>query len=99
MQTRTQQETPMRTELTQILVIGAMALSFVIGVIGLLGYRHLARARWGKVALLIAVALLPLSVSFAGLKAGVAESSRTRFCLSCHEMQNHGKSLFADNRA
>ncbi len=84
-------------EATQKLVAGGLVVALVVGIAGLLGFRTLAAARWGRLALLVAAALLPLSVSLAGLGAGVQESSRTRFCLSCHEMQNHGKSLFVDD--
>jgi cytochrome c-type protein NapC len=76
----------------------ALAIAAAVAVLGLVGFRHLAVHRWGRVALLVAAALLPISVSLANLKIGVAESSRTRFCLSCHEMQDHGRSLFVDDR-
>jgi cytochrome c-type protein NapC len=75
-----------------------MVISLVVAVLGLIGFRQLAGARWGRVALLVAAALLPVSVSLANLKRGVAESSQTRFCLRCHEMENHGRSLFVDDR-
>ena len=52
----------------------------------------------GRVVLLIAIVALPLLLSVANFSYGVSESSSTRFCLSCHEMQPHGKTLFADNR-
>ena len=52
----------------------------------------------GRVVLLIAIVALPLLLSAANFSYGVSESSSTRFCLSCHEMQPHGKTLFADNR-
>jgi cytochrome c-type protein NapC len=87
----------MRSDTTHLLVTGAMLVAFAVGVVGLVGFRHLAGARWGRAALLVAVALLPLSVSFAGLEAGMTESSRTRFCLGCHEMRDHGRSLFVDD--
>ena len=32
------------------------------------------------------------------IRALGAKQKDTRFCLSCHEMQRHGKSLFADNK-
>ncbi|MEM6729945.1 MAG: NapC/NirT family cytochrome c [Myxococcota bacterium] len=51
----------------------------------------------GRVALLIGMAVLPLAVALGGLAAGVQESSKTRFCLSCHEMTSYGKTLFVDN--
>jgi nitrate reductase cytochrome c-type subunit len=62
------------------------------------GAAQLLATRWGRRALLVGAVLLPLAASAGSFKAGVAESSRTRFCLSCHEMQNHGKSLFVDDR-
>ena len=82
---------------TQSLAVWGLAIAAVVAVLAIVGFRHLAGGAWGRIALLVAAALLPLSVSLAGLKTGVAESSRTRFCLSCHEMGNHGRSLFADN--
>jgi cytochrome c-type protein NapC len=82
----------------QTLVVWALAIALVVAVLGLVGFRQLAAAPWGRLALLVAAALLPVSVSLAGLRGGVAESSRTRFCLGCHEMQNHGRSLFVDDR-
>jgi cytochrome c-type protein NapC len=82
----------------QSLVIWAMVIALVVAVLGLVGFRHLAGARWGRVALLVAAALLPVSVSLANLQRGVAESSQTRFCVRCHEMENHGRSLFVDDR-
>ncbi len=53
---------------------------------------------WGRMALLVGLAVLPLLISVGNLSHGFQESSRTTFCLSCHEMQRHGASLFADNR-
>jgi cytochrome c-type protein NapC len=75
----------------------ALVIALAVALLGLFGFRQLAHARWGKLALLIAAVLLPLSASVGGLKAGVAESSRTRFCLKCHEMQPLGRSLFVDD--
>jgi cytochrome c-type protein NapC len=81
----------------QTLVTGALVVALVVAALGLAGFRQLSRSVWGRVALLVAAALLPVSVSLAGLRGGVAESSRTRFCLSCHEMKDHGRSLFVEN--
>ena len=80
------------------LVSWSLVVALLVAGLGLVGFRQLATTAWGRVALLVAAALLPLSASLAGLKTGVAESSRTRFCLGCHEMQNHGRSLFVDNK-
>lgn len=81
----------------QVVIAGGLVVALLVAVLGLTGFRPLARTAWGRIALLVAAVLLPISVSLAGLRGGVAESSRTRFCLSCHEMQNHGRSMFVEN--
>jgi cytochrome c-type protein NapC len=48
--------------------------------------------------LLVGLLALPLLLSVGNISYGLHESSSTSFCLSCHEMQRHGKSLFVDNR-
>ena len=52
----------------------------------------------GRVVLLVGLVALPILLSAGNISYGVSQSSTTGFCLSCHEMQRHGKSLFADNR-
>jgi cytochrome c-type protein NapC len=81
----------------QALVSGALIVALAVALLGLVGFRQLCRSVWGRVALLVAAVLLPVSVSLGSLRGGVAESSRTRFCLGCHEMQDHGRSLFVEN--
>jgi cytochrome c-type protein NapC len=75
------------------LVVGLTILALVAAGAGALDGHTV-----GRVVLLIAIVALPLLLSAANFSYGVSESSSTRFCLSCHEMQNHGKTLFADNR-
>jgi cytochrome c-type protein NapC len=84
-------------------MLGSNALLFLLvatvaAAAALFGVGQMAASRWGRRSLLLGVALLPLAASAASLRAGVAESSRTRFCLSCHEMKDHGRSLFVDDR-
>jgi len=62
------------------------------------GARSLAGHTVGRVVLLVGLVALPVLLSAGNLSYGVHESSTTHFCLSCHEMQRHGKSLFADNK-
>jgi cytochrome c-type protein NapC len=88
----------MRSETPTVLVLVAMLIALAVAAGAYAGFRHLAIVRWGRLALLVAAALLPIAASVAGLQAGVAESSRTRFCLGCHEMQAHGRSLFVDDK-
>ena len=79
-------------------VIAALLAGLAIVVLLYFGAGALAQHRWGRLALLIGIVALPLLVSAGGVSSGVRESSRTSFCLSCHEMQRYGMSLFADNR-
>jgi cytochrome c-type protein NapC len=75
------------------LAIALFAVLFVY-----LGAGTLLGTRWGRRTLLLAGVVVPLAASAGSFKAGLHESSQTRFCLSCHEMQSYGKSLFVDNR-
>jgi cytochrome c-type protein NapC len=79
-------------------VIVALAVALVAAAVVFFGLHQLLASKWGRRALLVGAALLPLAASAGSFKAGVEESSRTRFCLRCHEMNDYGKSLFADNR-
>ena len=81
-----------------ISVIVALVVSLGIVLLVVRGARTLVSHGWGRVTLLFAILVLPLLTSLANLGYGFHESSRTRFCLSCHEMQKYGMSLFADNR-
>jgi cytochrome c-type protein NapC len=52
----------------------------------------------GRLVLLVGLLALPLLLSVGNISYGLHESSSTSFCLSCHEMQRHGKSLFVDDK-
>jgi cytochrome c-type protein NapC len=58
---------------------------------------HLTTHRMGRLVLLAGLALLPLVVTGAGVATGMSQSSHTSFCMSCHEMEPYGRSLFVDN--
>jgi cytochrome c-type protein NapC len=58
---------------------------------------HLSAHRVGRLVLLGGLALLPLLLTGSGVAVGVRQSSRTEFCLSCHEMEPYGRSLFVNN--
>jgi cytochrome c-type protein NapC len=79
-------------------IVAALAVGVAIALLLVRGAPAIARHTWGRVVLLAGLLVMPLLISAANLHAGVTESSQTRFCLSCHEMQRHGMSLFADDR-
>jgi len=80
-------------QLIVALVAGIAIAALLFG-----GAHALAGHTVGRVVLLVGLVALPLLLSAGNISYGVSQSSTTGFCLSCHEMQRHGKSLFADNR-
>jgi cytochrome c-type protein NapC len=79
-------------------IVIALAVGVLVLALSYFGGPALAKARAGRLALLVGVVVLPLLLSAGNLSFGFHESSQTRFCLSCHEMQRHGQSLFVDDR-
>ena len=77
-----------------------LALAAGIGIVALLffGAGALAGHTVGRLVLLVGLLALPLLLSAANFSYGVHQSSRTQFCLSCHEMLDNGKSLFVDSK-
>lgn len=78
-------------------IVVALAVALLTATLAYFGVPALLRERWGRLALLVGAGVLPLVATAGGLSAGYRESSATRFCLECHEMQPYGASLFADN--
>lgn len=76
----------------------ALAVGLAIAALLYRGAPFLAGHTAGRVVLLVGIGALPLLLAAGNISYGVHASSSTRFCLSCHEMQRHGKSLFVDNR-
>jgi cytochrome c-type protein NapC len=81
-----------------IQLIVALAVGIAVAALLWRGARALGGYTIGRMVLLAGLVALPILLTVGNLSYGVHESSTTRFCLSCHEMQRHGKSLFADNR-
>ncbi len=79
-------------------LIVALLAGVAIVALLLFGAGTLAANTTGRLVLLVGLVALPLLLSAGNISYGVRESSTTHFCLSCHEMQRHGKSLFADNK-
>ena len=79
------------------LMVGATLVA-ILGVVAAIAVATEMVQHWGgRLALLFIAVLLPLAVSGGGVVAGVKRSSETTFCVSCHEMQPYGRSLFVDN--
>lgn len=79
--------------LMSLMIIAVIVLvAFIAGAAG-----QLTAQRTGKLLLFGGLVLLPLAVTGGGVAVGMRQSSQTEFCLSCHEMEPYGKSLFVDS--
>lgn len=72
-------------------------VALIVVVVAILTAGELVRRTGGRLLLLAAAVLIPVALSGGGLLAGIKRSSETDFCISCHEMQPYGRSLFVDN--
>lgn len=79
------------------LMLATTFVALVIVIVAIVTTTELVRHSSGRFLLLVAAVLLPLAVSGGGVLAGVKRSSETQFCISCHEMEPYGRSLFVDN--
>jgi len=51
----------------------------------------------GKALAFVALCVLPAVCLRGGLTIHVQQSEQTKFCISCHSMENYGKSLYLDD--
>jgi nitrate/TMAO reductase-like tetraheme cytochrome c subunit len=64
----------------------------------LTGFRaHVTRAREGKMLAFVALLVLPVLSVWGGFSTQMERAQSTDFCLSCHTMAAHGKSLYYDD--
>ena len=79
----------------------AMVILLVIATIGLAAiltiYPGVTRQKGGKVLAFVALLVMPVVItSFEG-SFHLEKSKQTAFCLSCHVMTDHGRSLYRDD--
>ena len=74
------------------LFAAAAAVAFLAG-----ARTDLTRSRPGRLLALVALLILPVIVTWTGFREHMTRATSTRFCLSCHVMQDFGKSLYIDN--
>src|SRR4249920_2940108 len=81
-------------------VIGLLVTAMTALLAGLVAFRaDLTRARGGKILAFIALFLLPALAVAAGLSQQLEKSKSTQFCMSCHVMEDYGKSLHVDDKS
>jgi cytochrome c-type protein NapC len=76
----------------------AVVILLTIILIGLLLIRpSITAAQGGKIVAFIAFFILPVVATVLGASIHLENSTSTQFCLSCHVMESHGKSLYIDD--
>ncbi len=60
---------------------------------------ELTRARGGKMLAFVALFILPALSVWTGFSEQMDRSKSTRFCLSCHVMEEFGHSLYVDDKS
>jgi cytochrome c-type protein NapC len=76
----------------------ATVIVLTIILIGLLLIRpSITAAQGGKILAFLAFFILPIVATVLGASIHLENSTSTQFCLSCHTMEAHGKSLYIDD--
>jgi len=60
---------------------------------------ELTRGRAGKILAFVSLCILPVLAVWAGVHEQLERSTSTKFCLSCHVMEDYGRSLHLDDKA
>src|SRR5579862_48770 len=80
------------TALLLLLIAFSVALIVVLAV-----WPGLTTTRGGKILAFLVLFLLPALCMAVGLSSELQRSESTSFCLSCHVMESHGRSLYVDD--
>lgn len=77
-----------------VLVLLAIAVVFILVIVI---RPELTAGRGGKILAFLALFILPVFGGVLGLENHIERSKQTSFCLSCHIMEDYGKSLLVDD--
>jgi cytochrome c-type protein NapC len=80
------------------MAVAVAALSIFLGVLVVLR-PDVTRVRDGRVLAFLALFLLPSMAVWAGVSQHMERAKATEFCLSCHTMEDYGRSLYVDDRS
>lgn len=82
---------------TTIMVATILASVLLIGWLVL--RPSITATRGGKVLAFVALLVFPILAGGMGVNSHIQRSKSTNFCLSCHVMEDYGKSLHVDDRS
>ncbi len=78
------------------ILVALIVLTMVLTVV-LIVRPSITAGATGKVLAFVALCILPALCIGGGMSTQMQRSEQTRFCISCHSMENHGKSLYVDD--
>jgi cytochrome c-type protein NapC len=78
-------------------IVIALAADAAVLALIVLVWPAMCRERGGKILAFFALFVLPVVVALSGSWWHMERSKQTEFCLSCHTMSEHGRSLFVDD--
>jgi cytochrome c-type protein NapC len=76
-----------------IILIGVTITLIVVVIV----YPGITATRGGKILVFVAFFILPVLAATMGSTEHMERSKTTQFCLSCHVMEDYGKSLYIDD--
>src|ERR1700675_1676225 len=85
---------PSPTSIAIALIIVAISLAAVV-----LIYPGVTRQRGGKVLAFFSFFIMPVAIGSLEGSFHLERSKQTEFCLSCHVMSDHGRTLYRDDPA
>lgn len=80
-------------------IVVAVILFGIALIVWLIWRPSMTATRGGKMLAFIALLVFPLLAGGMGVNEQLAHSKTTKFCLSCHVMEDYGKSLHVDDRS
>ena len=81
-----------------VAVIVTMALAIALAAV-IFAFPSITRQRTGKILAFFPLLVLPTIAGSLGGSLHLEKSKETQFCLSCHVMTEHGRSLYVDDPA
>ena len=79
------------------LAVAILVFLSVVLIVLMIARPSLTHAQGGKIFAFIGFFILPIIATGLGAAIHLENSTSTQFCLSCHVMENHGKSLYIDD--
>ena len=84
--------------LTSATLVGALVALAAAMAVAVAVRPSITNSAGGKIFAFAALLVVPVLAGMAGLSEHVEKSKQTEFCLSCHVMEQYGKSLRIDDR-